>query len=92
MYRAQGEPMSMRITIKCPHCGSRATARSSHAMSLTMREIVYMCLNPECGHTYVANLEIVRTLSPSATPNLNVRLPLSPHVDPKRLQLSLFLP
>ena len=81
--------MSMRVTIKCPHCNSRAIARSSREMSLTLREIVYMCIDPECGHTYVANLEIVRTLSPSAIPNLAVKLPLSPHIDPKKLQLSL---
>lgn len=83
--------MSTRITIKCPHCDSRAIARSSREMSPTLREIVYMCVDPECGHTYVANLEIVRTLSPSATPNLAVRLPLSSHIDPKKLQLSLSL-
>jgi hypothetical protein len=83
--------MSMRVTIKCPHCHSRAVARSSRELSLTLREIVYMCIDPECGHTYVANLEIVRTLSPSATPNLAVKLPLSPHIDPQKLQLSLCL-
>lgn len=83
--------MSMRVTIKCPHCDSRAIARSSRALSITLREIVYMCIDPECGHTYVANLEIVRTLSPSATPNLAVKLPLSPHIDPQKLQLSLAL-
>jgi predicted RNA-binding Zn-ribbon protein involved in translation (DUF1610 family) len=70
----------MRITIKCPHCNSRAITRSAREMSITLREIVYMCLNPECGHTYVANLEVVRTLSLSAKPRQEVRLPISPHV------------
>lgn len=72
--------MSMRITIRCPHCNSRAIARSSRELSATMREIVFMCIDPECGHTYAANLEVVRTLSPSAKPKKEVRLPISAHV------------
>lgn len=71
--------MSLRITIRCPHCKARAIARSSRELSATMREIVYACLDPECGHTYVAQLEAVRTLSPSAKPQSEVRLPISQH-------------
>lgn len=71
---------SMRIVIRCPHCDAGATARSSRQLSKTLREIVYQCVDPECGHTYVANLEAVRTLSPSAKPRTEVRLPISPAV------------
>lgn len=49
-------------------------------MSRLMRELTYACTNPECGHTFVAMTEIVRTLSPSATPDPSVQLPLSSHV------------
>lgn len=45
-----------------------------------MREITYQCVKPECGHTYVASLEIRRTLSPSAMPRPGIVIPLSPHV------------
>ncbi|WP_175772409.1 ogr/Delta-like zinc finger family protein [Paraburkholderia phenazinium] len=82
----------MRITIRCPHCATRPIARSSRELTSTLREVTYMCLNPECGHTYVANLEIVRTLSPSALPNPAVRLPFSPNVRErimKQLELTL---
>jgi hypothetical protein len=48
-------------------------------MSATMREIVYACNDPECGHTYVAQLEAVRTLSPSAKPKNHILLPISQH-------------
>jgi len=72
--------MSLRITICCPHCESKANARTSKALSATLREIVYVCVDPECGHTYVAQLEVVRTLSPSAKPKKDIRLPISPHV------------
>jgi predicted RNA-binding Zn-ribbon protein involved in translation (DUF1610 family) len=72
--------MSLRITIACPHCSGRTVARTSRKLSDTLREIVYACLDPECGHTYVANLEAVRTLSPSAKPNSKVMLPISQHI------------
>lgn len=72
--------MSLRITIRCPHCRARTIARSSRELSSTMREIVYACNDPECGHTYVAQLEAVRTLSPSAKPDNTVLLPISQHV------------
>ncbi|MCA8258694.1 ogr/Delta-like zinc finger family protein [Burkholderia sp. AU31624] len=81
----------MRILNRCPHCRTRATARSSREMSLTFREITFQCANPECGHTYVVNMEFARTLSPSAVPNLALHLPLSPHVR-ERLAAQLELP
>ncbi|HAS4214440.1 TPA: ogr/Delta-like zinc finger family protein [Vibrio cholerae] len=69
----------MRISICCPHCSSKATARSSRELSATLREICYQCTDWECGHTYMAHLEIVRTLSPSAKPNPSIALPFSRH-------------
>lgn len=64
----------------CPHCSAQCTIRTSWLMSRLMRELTYACTNPECGHTFVAMTEIVRTLSPSATPDPSVQLPLSSHV------------
>lgn len=79
------------LSTHCPHCRHRAVARTSREMSITMREITFVCKNLQCGHIWVATLEAARTVSPSAIPNLAVRLPLSPHIDPKKLQLSLAL-
>lgn len=70
--------MSMRISIHCPICRTRAIARTSREMSRTMREITYRCTNDECGHTYVAHLEVVRTLVPSIIDNPEVSIPFSP--------------
>lgn len=42
-------------------------------------EITYMCKNPECGHIFVAGLEVLRTLSPSAIPDPSVHIQLSKH-------------
>ncbi len=36
------------------------------------------CLDPFCGCTFVAHLETVYILSPSAKPNPEVQLPVSP--------------
>jgi hypothetical protein len=60
-------------------------------MSLTFREVTFMCNNPECGHTYIVNMEFARTLSPSATPNLTLNLPLSQNVR-ERIAQQLELP
>ncbi|RKU01807.1 transcriptional regulator [Burkholderia sp. Nafp2/4-1b] len=81
----------MRILNRCPHCRTRANARSSRELSLTLREVTYQCTNVDCGHTYIVNMEFARTLSPSATPNLALKLPLSPHVR-ERLEQQLELP
>jgi len=64
----------------CPHCGWPAVVRTSQAMSNLTRQSTYCCTNEECGHTFVGLTEVVYTLSPSATPDPSVRLPLSKHV------------
>lgn len=64
----------------CPHCDAQAEIRTSRLVSKTMRELIYACTNAECGHTFVATTEVVRTLSPSATPDPTVNIPLSTHV------------
>lgn len=66
--------------LPCPHCEWPSTIRTSAQLSRLMREFVFCCTNPECGHTFVATLEVSRTLSPSATPDPSVSLPLSTHV------------
>ncbi|MFM0649004.1 ogr/Delta-like zinc finger family protein [Paraburkholderia bryophila] len=68
----------MRISICCPICLGRSVARTSRALSRTLREIIYRCENDECGHIYVANLEVVRTLVPSVIPHPDMNIPLSP--------------
>jgi predicted RNA-binding Zn-ribbon protein involved in translation (DUF1610 family) len=73
----------------CPHCGHPAIVRSSEALSALTRRQTYWCTNIECGHTFVAHTEIVYTLSPSATPDPAVHLPLSKHVRRDLLEAEL---
>lgn len=63
---------------RCPHCDSTAVVRSSRRLSPIYREQIMQCTNAHCGHTYVVGAEVLRTLSPSATPNPDVDIPLSP--------------
>ncbi len=65
-----------RFTIRCPHCRARATVRHSEEETLLSREIRFRCENDGCGHAFVAQLVILRTLVPSAQPNPEVTLPL----------------
>jgi predicted RNA-binding Zn-ribbon protein involved in translation (DUF1610 family) len=70
----------------CPHCRSRAIVRSSAQVTDLVRELDYACTNHRCGHTFVAQLEAVRTIVPSAMPNPTVHLPLgNRNLGPKRL-------
>lgn len=73
----------------CPHCQVESEIRTSRMLTATLRETMYACTNVECGHTYVVMAEVVRTLSPSATPNLSVVLPLSSHVQRAQMRAVL---
>ena len=75
--------------MECPHCKATSEIRTSKPVSATMRETIYQCTNVECGHTFVATTEIVRTLSPSATPDPTVNLPLSTHIRRDMLRVVL---
>lgn len=81
------------ISLPCPHCGAKVRAAKSRTMSTLFKEITYMCTNCECGHVFVAGLEVLRTLSLSAIPAADVRIPISQHVRHTAAnQLTLALP
>lgn len=63
-----------RIGIACPHCGGAARIRTSRALSPTYRQLSVGCIDPECGHTFGAELTITHTISPAARPNPNISL------------------
>ncbi len=67
----------MRASIYCAHCKSPATVRNSFFLSPLLRRLFCVCRNPLCGHTFVAELETIRTLSPSGTPDPDIQLPTS---------------
>ncbi|WP_272971622.1 ogr/Delta-like zinc finger family protein [Comamonas terrigena] len=79
-YRANTKRAATAIRIECPHCGWASVVRSSRPVTKLTREYAYSCTNYECGHTFVAHMEIKHTVSPSATPDPSVNLPMSTHV------------
>lgn len=68
------------IGLPCPHCENTVRAAKSRTLSPMYKEITYMCQNPDCGHVFVAGLEVLRTLTLSAQPKQDIRIPLSQHV------------
>lgn len=76
--------------MKCPHCRTLGRIRSSKELSPLLREIYYQCDDLDCGHTWVASLEAIRTLSPSAKPNpaITKELPSSQWI-PERIRTPL---
>jgi hypothetical protein len=73
------------ISKECPHCGHRAYVRSSRFLSRTLRELSFQCRNLYCSHSWLSNLEDVRTLSPSSVPHPDVSLPMSARENLERL-------
>lgn len=63
--------------VKCPHCGADSTVRSSKQMCDTVRESTVTCSNPNCMHSWIAQLVAVRTIAPSINPKPGVFIPLS---------------
>ncbi|WP_019517246.1 ogr/Delta-like zinc finger family protein [Sphingomonas sp. Mn802worker] len=62
--------------IACPHCRARAIAYDSVEIDLLTREIRFRCDDADCGHTFVGQLGIFRTVRPSMKPNPAVQLPM----------------
>lgn len=65
------------MKMRCPHCKKLARTETSHDVSAIVRRGFFACTNVACGHTFVAYAEIHYTLSPPATPDPKVRLPMS---------------
>ncbi|WP_322784614.1 Ogr/Delta-like zinc finger protein [Verminephrobacter aporrectodeae] len=66
--------------MRCPHCKAWSSIRSSIQVTDTSRESIFVCRDPECGHSFSAVTTINRTLSLSSKPNSRVILPLSSHI------------
>lgn len=69
-----------KIGMACPHCDARSRVEAQHVKSELTMEIYYCCTNPDCGHRFVASLEIVRTTVLPAQPRAGVMLPLGKHL------------
>lgn len=66
------------LSINCPHCGTKAQARSTRVLTPLVKNAFFQCPNVECGHTFSAQLAITHTIASSACPNPEIALPVSP--------------
>lgn len=55
----------MAFRVRCK-CGQLAVIQTSNEMDLQLKQVYCACTDPECGHTFVVNVEFSHTLSPSA--------------------------
>ncbi|MFN3677274.1 MAG: ogr/Delta-like zinc finger family protein [Sphingomonas pseudosanguinis] len=58
--------------ITCPHCDGRTMARTSSQLDPLTRNLRMMCENPDCGHIFVAQIAIYRTLRESMIPRPDI--------------------
>nr|WP_179220704.1 ogr/Delta-like zinc finger family protein [Sphingomonas laterariae] len=61
--------------IPCPHCHGPGSVRTSEQITPLAREARIVCETEECGHIFVVQIEILRTIAPSLTPDPNVTIP-----------------
>lgn len=71
------DPGGRKIMFNCPHCGAKSLSRTSRFVSDLVRDVVFVCTDIECGHTFLAQLAAVRTISPSSKPRQGIFLPMS---------------
>ena len=69
-------------SIACPHCGERAGVRDSVQVTPIVRELRLVCDNLDCGHYFLAQLSVIRTVRPSACPNPDIILPVGKWTEP----------
>ncbi|MCX8578805.1 ogr/Delta-like zinc finger family protein [Gilliamella sp. B2717] len=63
--------------MKCPHCKSKTTIRTSEELSPLTRKQYRQCTNINCSHTFVVLQSVSVTIVPSAIPDPTVHIPLS---------------
>ena len=64
-----------RPQLLCPHCtATNLRIRSSEQRHSLLKTIFLQCPNIYCGFTCGGNIEITHEISPSARPNLDIKL------------------
>jgi hypothetical protein len=54
------------MRVLCTSCGQKAIIGKTDRLSVEHANLYCSCSDPECGHTFVANVSFSHTLSPSA--------------------------
>jgi hypothetical protein len=62
----------------CPHCVTPGAVQSSRQITPTYKQFYIACRNPLCGHTWLAELHVVHSITPSAMPNPDLQIRMGP--------------
>ncbi|WP_445946366.1 ogr/Delta-like zinc finger family protein [Shewanella sp.] len=82
------------MRVLCTSCGTKAIIGKTDRLSLAHANLYCSCTDPECGHTFVANVSFSHTLSPSARSSSQLVTQLARAMAPeqrKALQKELML-
>ncbi len=75
------------MRVICPACGKKALIRKTNRITREVADLYCSCSDPECGHTFVANLSFSHTLSPSAKTTSQLALELVKALPPEQRQV-----
>lgn len=80
------------MRVLCTVCGKKAVIGKTDRLTIGCANLYCSCTDPECGHTFVANVSFSHTLSPSAKNASEVVTALARALSPecrKKLQQEL---
>ena len=77
------------MRVVCRECGNPGVVRSSKKITLDYSVLYCQCKDPECGHTWKADLSYSSTISPSAKTASQLALNLIKTLRPEDRQLVL---
>lgn len=64
----------------CPHCSTPGTVRTSRQITPVYKQFYIDCRNQLCGHSWLAELSVIHSITPSAMPNPDIRLKMGPTI------------
>ncbi|MFY9351649.1 MAG: ogr/Delta-like zinc finger family protein [Sphingobium sp.] len=62
----------------CPHCATPGAVRSSRQITPVYKQFYIACRNMLCGHTWLAELHVVHSITPSAVPDPSLHIRMGP--------------
>lgn len=65
------------VYMHCPDCGGRTLCRSSWSLTDGCREAKYICQDPDCAASFVAQVAVVRFVRRGIRPNPQVSAPVT---------------
>ncbi len=74
------------MRVMCTECGGKARIGKTERATAGYAKLYCSCLDPECGHTFVAELSFSHTLTPSAKTSSAIITELCKALPPEQRQ------